>query len=118
MPLNKMKAPEVYRLVKQVPRGRVTTYGALAKALKEPGAGRAVGQILKRNPHPVVVPCHRVVRSDGSLGGYGGNSPPGIKKKIELLKAEGIMVLADKGNFRVRPFRRFFFDDFKEVCVK
>lgn len=75
----------VLRLVSRVPRGRVTTYGALARRLGLPGAGRAVGQALAANCLPLVVPCHRVLASDGSLGGYiRGTS---IKRKLLDLEA-------------------------------
>jgi O-6-methylguanine DNA methyltransferase len=65
----------VWKLVGKIPKGKVTTYGGIAGRLGRPGAGRAVGQALKRNPHAPIVPCHRVVKSDGGLGGYGGSSP-------------------------------------------
>ena len=69
-----------------VPRGRVTTYGNIAVKLGKPGAARAVGQALARNPFPIVIPCHRAVQSSGSLGGYQG----GTAMKRQLLVAEGI----------------------------
>ncbi len=83
-------AERVYRLTSQIPKGKVTTYGAIAKKLGKPRASRAVGRILGANPHPIVVPCHRVVRSDGGLGGY--TSPRGIEMKIELLTNEGVEI--------------------------
>lgn len=82
------EAKDVYRLTSQIPRGKVSTYGAIAAALNARGASRAVGQILKANPTPIVVPCHRVVKSDGTLGGYSGAS--GTPKKIRLLRSEGL----------------------------
>lgn len=66
--------------------GDVATYGDIAKAMGEPNAARAVGQALNRNPVAIVVPCHRVVGSGGSLTGYGG----GIDRKEALLALEGI----------------------------
>ena len=63
---------KVWELTKRIPKGKVTTYGEIARALGRPGPARAVGQALKRNPHAPAVPCHRVVKSDGGLGGYGG----------------------------------------------
>jgi len=78
----------VLELTKQIPKGRVSTYGDIARALGNPGASRAVGNALNKNPHPVTVPCHRVVRSDGAVGGYVG----GVKNKIELLESEGIRI--------------------------
>lgn len=74
-----------YSLLVKVPRGKVTTYKAIGKALGTK-AYRAIGQAMKRNPHAPKVPCHRVIRSDGSLGGYAG----GLTKKISLLQREGI----------------------------
>ncbi len=76
----------VYSLLKRIPRGRVTTYGDIAKILGQPGASRAVGKILNKNPEPVSVPCHRVVMSDGTLGGYAF----GKMMKKELLISEGM----------------------------
>lgn len=73
-----------------VPRGQVTTYGEVARKMGKPAAYRAVGQALRRNPIPIVVPCHRVIASDGTLGGYGGKL--GDARKIKLLKLEGVML--------------------------
>ena len=83
-------AAKVYSLTSQVPRGKVTTYGAIARRMREPGASRAVGAALRANPTPIVVPCHRVVRQDGGLAGYGG--PTGTERKAELLRGEGVAV--------------------------
>jgi len=69
-----------------IPRGETISYGELAKRIKRPNASRAVGQALKKNPYPVLLPCHRVIRSDGSLGGYGGSLNSPVKKR--LLKLE------------------------------
>jgi methylated-DNA-[protein]-cysteine S-methyltransferase len=68
-----------------VPYGRVTTYGALAARAGRPRAARAVGTVMNRNPIPIVLPCHRVVGSTGSLVGYGG----GLERKQQLLTLEG-----------------------------
>lgn len=70
----------------EIPRGRVMTYGGLAASLGVPGGARAVGNALAGNPYPLVIPCHRVVRSDGSLGGFGG----GLSMKRALLAMEGV----------------------------
>ena len=83
---------EVYRIISQIPRGRVSTYLEVAKALGDPVAARWVGKALKENPHPIVVPCHRVVMSSGKIGGYSG----GVEKKIELLVSEGVRVEGDR----------------------
>ena len=74
----------------RIPRGSVMTYGGLAKALGKPGAARAVGRALATNPVPLVIPCHRVIASDGSLGGYSARG--GISTKLRLLKFEGAPV--------------------------
>ena len=75
----------VLRLAKRLPFGRVTSYGSLAGSLGRPRASRAVGSALGRNPVPIVIPCHRVVRAAGPLGGYVG----GARAKRALLKLEG-----------------------------
>jgi methylated-DNA-[protein]-cysteine S-methyltransferase len=69
----------------RVPYGNVTTYGTLAAQAGRPRAARAVGTIMNRNPVPIVLPCHRVVGSTGSLVGYGG----GLERKEQLLRMEG-----------------------------
>jgi methylated-DNA-[protein]-cysteine S-methyltransferase len=69
----------------QVPYGEVTTYGGLAARVGRPRAARAVGTVMNRNPIPIVLPCHRVVGSTGSLVGYGG----GLERKEALLRLEG-----------------------------
>jgi len=75
----------VLEAVRQVPFGDVVPYGELARRLSRPRASRAVGNALGRNPVAIVVPCHRVVRGDGALGGYGG----GVEFKKRLLALEG-----------------------------
>jgi O-6-methylguanine DNA methyltransferase len=75
----------VYKIVKNIPRGKTMTYKQVACLAGSPRAYRAVGNILNKNPDPKVIPCHRVIRSDGKLGGYQG----GIKNKKALLKREG-----------------------------
>lgn len=77
----------VLHVVSQIPEGKVTTYGDIARALGDIRAARAVGESLKKNPRPIEIPCHRVVMSDGSLGGYAFGGP---EKKRELLEREGI----------------------------
>jgi len=78
---------QCYELLMQVPKGKVTTYKEIANALGTK-AYRAVGSAMNKNPNPVIVPCHRVVKTDGTLGGYAY----GDKKKIALLKEEGVAV--------------------------
>lgn len=73
--------------VKEIPYGKVRTYGEIAAELDSPGAARAVGNANRLNPIPIIIPCHRVVATNG-LGGYGGGLP--IKK--QLLELEGVLV--------------------------
>ena len=77
---------KVYDILLKIPAGKVTTYGDIAKAIGQPNSSRLIGQILHNNPTPVVVPCHRVVRSNGKIGGYAY----GIRKKRKLLEVEGL----------------------------
>jgi len=80
-----------YELLLQIPKGRVTTYKEIANALGTK-AYRAVGNAMNKNPNPIEVPCHRVVKTDGSLGGYAYGS----NKKIALLESEGLSVQNNK----------------------
>jgi O-6-methylguanine DNA methyltransferase len=77
------------RLVQRIPAGTVWTYKQVAEALGRPQASRAVGQAMARNPVPIIIPCHRVVGSNGGLRGYGGGG--GIPTKRWLLKMEGAL---------------------------
>lgn len=100
---NMIKDSDVYDLLLKIPAGKVSTYGDLAKALGNPSASREVGRILGRNPNPITVPCHRVVMSDGKVGGYAHGSD----KKIKLLEEEGISftgkIIGDFKKVRVYP---------------
>jgi methylated-DNA-[protein]-cysteine S-methyltransferase len=78
-------AKQVLAATARIPFGRTTTYGELAERIGHPRAARAVGSALGSNPVPVVVPCHRVLRAGGALGGYGG----GLPRKELLLTLEG-----------------------------
>jgi deoxyribonuclease V len=99
-------AEETYRLLRQVPRGCVTTYGALAEALGAREAARLVGEYMARNPYAPEVPCHRVVLWDGKVGKY--SSPRGTAQKVELLAGEGVAVSDGKVvDFSSRLFRDF-----------
>lgn len=77
---------KVWRACAQIPKGEIRTYGWIAKQIGAPGAARAVGQALALNPFAPTIPCHRVVRSDGHLGGYSAKG--GIQKKKKLLAKE------------------------------
>ncbi len=77
---------KVLRTDQKIPRGKVATYGGLAQRIGAPRGARPVGTAQALNPFPIVVPCHRVVRSDGGLGGYGG----GLGLKRSLLEMEGV----------------------------
>ncbi|MBN1353206.1 MAG: MGMT family protein [Candidatus Omnitrophica bacterium] len=80
---------KVYKAVRLIPRGQVRSYKWVAKKINSPKAYRAVGTALKKNPYIGIVPCHRVVKSDGSLGGFFS----GKHMKKELLKSEGVDVI-------------------------
>ncbi len=79
---------KVYRKLLQVPKGKVTTYSDLAKAVGLKNGQRFVGTVMKKNPYPVIIPCHRVVKSDGKIGGYSY----GEKIKLKMLEKEGIKI--------------------------
>jgi methylated-DNA-[protein]-cysteine S-methyltransferase len=82
---------QVLQATQQIPRGRIATYMDIARKIGNPKAVRAVGQALGRNPIPIVIPCHRVIASDGSLGGYSGGG--GLKTKAKLLQLEGASLI-------------------------
>jgi methylated-DNA-[protein]-cysteine S-methyltransferase len=75
-------------LLEKIPKGKVKTYLEVAKAIGKPRAFRAVANAVGKNPYPPLIPCHRVIRSDGNLGGYSGKG--GIKEKRRLLLKEKV----------------------------
>ena len=79
---------KVWAYLKEIPRGSVKTYSQVAKDIGKPLAVRAVANAIGKNPYAPKIPCHRVIRSDGTLGGYSGKG--GVKTKRLLLKKEGI----------------------------
>ena len=81
---------KVWKEIKKIPKGKVKTYKELAKAIVKPNASRAVANACGKNPYPVIIPCHRVIRSDGKMGGYSGKG--GTKMKKNLLKKEGVIL--------------------------
>lgn len=84
-----MKLEEkVYKKLLEVPKGKITTYGELAKAIGLKNGQRVIGKIMNKNPYPVIVPCHRVIKSDGKIGGYAW----GEKVKAKMLSNEGIKI--------------------------
>ena len=81
---------KVWNYLKKIPKGKVKTYTDVAKAIGKPLAVRAVANAIGKNPYPPKIPCHRVIRSDGSLGGYSGKG--GIQQKRKLLRSENITI--------------------------
>ncbi len=90
MPNNKSTQfqKDVWEAIDKIPFGETRTYKELASSIGHPKAYRAVANACGKNPNPVSTPCHRVISSDGTIGGYSGKG--GIKKKKALLKKEGI----------------------------
>ena len=97
---------KVWKLMQRVPKGRVTTYSMIAKKLNT-RAYRAVGNACRKNPYAPRVPCHRVVRTDGTVGGFGGKtSGKTVEKKIRLLRKENVEIKNGKiTNFEKVLFR-------------
>ena len=88
-----------YQVLQRIPAGKVATYQQIASAIKSPGAARAVGNACRKNPRIPQVPCHRVVCSNGNIGGY----ILGKAQKKRLLESEGVVV-ADNGTVRLDIF--------------
>jgi len=89
-----------YAVLRKVPKGKVTTYHEIARALNSK-AYRAVGSAMHNNPYAPIVPCHRVINADGSLGGFAS----GLKNKIKLLKSEGIEIRNNKIDLKKYLYR-------------
>ena len=81
---------KVWNAISKIPKGKVKTYKELARSIRKPKASRAVANACGKNPFPIKIPCHRVIRSDGRLGGYSGKE--GIKTKRKLLRSEGVFI--------------------------
>ena len=79
---------KVWIYLRKIPKGKVKTYLDVAKAIGKPRAFRAVANAVAKNPYPPKIPCHRVIRSDGNLGGYSGKG--GIQQKRRLLEMERV----------------------------
>jgi methylated-DNA-[protein]-cysteine S-methyltransferase len=107
MPQNNFNQ-KIYSILKKIPKGKVTTYKALAEALNTK-AYRAVGQAMRNNPFAPEVPCHRVVASDGNIGGFSGSWNPEsmeVKRKIKMLRRDGTKINKNK------------IENFEKVLVK
>ncbi len=89
----------VYKISQRIPKGKVATYGQLAKLVGSPRAARAVGMSMKCNPDMDRIPCHRVVASDGKLTGYAFGK--GIITKKHKLIEEGVLFINDKVNLKL-----------------
>ena len=81
---------KVWNYLKKIPKGKVKTYKQVAKGIGMPKAARAVANACGKNPYAPKIPCHRVIRSDGSLGGYSGRG--GIRQKLKLLRSEKVVI--------------------------
>jgi methylated-DNA-[protein]-cysteine S-methyltransferase len=92
---------QVYEVARSIPPGETLTYGEIAKRIGEPGAARAVGQALGSNPFAIIVPCHRVLGSDGKIGGFSANG--GVATKLRLLSIEKARTSSSPGFFDDLP---------------
>ena len=81
---------KVWKYLKTIPKGSVKTYKQVAIGIKSPQSARAVANACAKNPYAPKIPCHRVIRSDGALGGYSGRG--GIKQKLKLLRTEKVEI--------------------------
>jgi methylated-DNA-[protein]-cysteine S-methyltransferase len=102
----------ILRILAEIPRGKVTTYGDLAKELAHrdkkysPLASRAVGTTMKNNPCAPQVPCHRVIKSDGGIGNFRGGAEGAVNEKIGMLRDEGVEVL--DGKIDLKKYKHLF----------
>ena len=81
---------KVWKYLKTIPKGRIKTYKQVAIGIKSPKSARAVANACAKNPYAPKIPCHRVIKSDGTLGGYSGRG--GIKQKLKLLRSEKVVI--------------------------
>ena len=81
---------KVWKYLKTIPKGQVKTYKEVAISIKSPKSARAVANACAKNPYAPKIPCHRVIKSDGTLGGYSGRG--GIKQKLKLLRSEKVAI--------------------------
>ena len=102
----------ILRILAEVPKGKVTTYGDLAMELARrdngwsPNASRAVGTTMKNNPCAPQVPCHRVIKADGGIGNFRGGAMGAVDEKIKMLLAEGVVVTS--GRIDLKKYRHKF----------
>jgi len=96
---------KIYDITKKIPKGKVATYGQLAALAGSPGAARAVGMAMKTNPIPEIVPCYKVVASDGSLTGYSAGE--GIATKKEKLLKDGVTFKNNKVDLTISQWSGF-----------
>jgi methylated-DNA-[protein]-cysteine S-methyltransferase len=94
---------KVYKKLLEVPKGKVTTYGELAKAVGLKNGQRVIGRIMSKNPYPVIVPCHRVIKSNGKVGNYAY----GTDVKTAMLSKEGINIKKGKISEFKKNIHRF-----------
>ena len=94
---------KIYKKLLQVPKGQITTYGELAKAVGLKNGQRAVGKMMNKNPYPVIIPCHRVVMSTGKIGGYAY----GENVKTKMLNDEGLEIQNGKIIYLKNKIYRF-----------
>lgn len=94
---------KVYVIAQRIPKGKVATYGQLAQMAGSPKAARAVGMCMKHNPDMSIIPCHRVVASDGKLTGYAYGD--GVVTKKEILLREGVSFRGDKVDLKVSQWK-------------
>ncbi len=97
---------KVWNEIHKIPYGRLTSYGLIAKSIGKPNASRAVGNAVGQNPITIVIPCHRVVWSNGGIGGFGG----GLHKKRFLLNVEGVLPRAEDGSERGIDLSQYFYN--------
>ena len=81
---------KVWKYLKTIPKGKVKTYKQVAIGIKSTKSARAVANACAKNPYAPKIPCHRVIRSDGALGGYSGRG--GIRQKLKLLRSEKVLI--------------------------
>ena len=89
---------KVWNYLMKIPKGKILTYKEVARAIGKPKSFRAVANAVGKNPFPPNIPCHRVVRSDGGIGGYSGKG--GINQKIKLLRSEKVFIKYKFLNFK------------------